>query len=67
MARPRHFVWSSEIDQETCTGFASSGLQLAMSGTALAGVMVRRERPLPCGSGTRTLVTQGEAALERTF
>jgi len=61
------FVWSTGLRQENCTGFSSSSFQLQDGGDALAGVMLRARRALPCGSGTRTEVTQGMASLTRAF
>ena len=46
------------MDQETCTGFSSSGLQIVDGGEGLDGVVIQGRRALPCGSSTRTAVTQ---------
>lgn len=61
------FTWSTGLREENCTGFSSSGLQLQDGGTAMAGRMVRARRALPCGSATRTQVTQGTASLTKAF
>ena len=61
------FSWSTELDQATCTAFSSSRFQLQDGGDTLAGLMLRGRRALPCGSGTRTEVTQGMASATRSF
>ncbi len=61
------FSWSTELDQASCTAFSSSRFQLQDGGDTLAGLMLRGRRALPCGSGTRTEVTQGMASATRRF
>lgn len=62
------FSWNTEVNQANCTAFASSDyFQMQNTGDAMAGVMIRAERALPCGSGTRTAITQADASVTRTF
>ena len=65
MVNVASFVWSTAVDQDTCTGFSSSGLQVIDSGEGLQGVMIQARRATPCGSSTRTHVTQGQASMTR--
>lgn len=61
------FSWGTELDETTCSGFSSRTLQLQEGGDAMAGTMVRARRALPCGSTSRTQVTQGGASVTRAF
>jgi len=61
------FAWSTGLKQENCTGYSSSGFQLQDGGDTLAGPMRRARQALPCGSGSRTEITQGLASLARAF
>ncbi len=61
------FSWGTELNQANCTAFSSSRFQLQDGGDAMAGPMIRGRRALPCGSGTRTEVTQGTASVTRAF
>jgi hypothetical protein len=61
------FAWSTGLKPENCTGYSSSGLQLQDGGDTLAGLMLQARQALPCGSGTRTAITQGLVSLARAF
>jgi hypothetical protein len=62
------FSWSTEVNQGNCTSFASSDyFQLQSQGDAMAGVMIRAQQALPCGSGTRTAITQADASVTKAF
>lgn len=61
------FSWSTEVNQATCSGYSSGGLQLQDGGDAMSGLVRRGRRALPCGSSTRTEVRQAIASMTRAF
>ena len=61
------FAFSTDVDPTDCSGYGSSGLQLAEAGTELSGIARRASSAPPCGSAGRVLVEQGTMALSRAF
>ncbi len=61
------FSWGTQPPQGTCTVFSSTDFQLQNGGDNMSGVMTRASRPVPCGSGSRVQVTQGNASVSRAF
>lgn len=61
------FDWGSPMDSQTCTSYATRGMQLQDGASALAGVMVRAQRSRPCEGSGRTQVTQGQTTFTKAF